>query len=39
MSVMQNSHPNIFRVSSRRKEAFRIVDEIVAGYKRVHNGN
>lgn len=36
MSVMQNSHPNIFRVSSRRKEAFAIVDEIVTGYMRAH---
>lgn len=39
MSVMQNSHPNIFRVSSRRKEAFAIVDEIVAGYLRAHQND
>lgn len=32
MSVMLNTHPNVFRVSSRRKEAFSIVEEIVAGY-------
>lgn len=36
MSVMQNTHPNIFRVSSRRKEAFAIVEEIVAGYQHAH---
>jgi len=36
MSVMQNTHPNVFRVSSRRKEAFVIVEEIVAGYLQAH---
>lgn len=36
LAVMQNSHPNIFRVSSRRKEAFLIVEEIVDGYQRAH---
>lgn len=36
MAAMQNNHPNIFRVSSRRKQAFEIVDQIVAGYLRAH---
>ena len=32
LAVMQNSHPDIFRVHSRRREAARIVEEILEGY-------
>lgn len=35
-SILQNNFPNVFRVSSRQKEAQRIVEEIVDGYFRTH---
>jgi hypothetical protein len=37
LAIMQSSHPNIFRVSSRRKHAFAIVNEIIDGYQRAHS--
>lgn len=36
LSIVQNCHPNVFRVSSRRKEAIGLVEGIVDGYLRQH---
>lgn len=37
MSLMVNTHQDVFRIASRRREATAIIQEIVDGYMRLHS--